>query len=69
VVSATPKALTVGEIGRRLSEPVHRIEYVIRSRNVKPVSVAGAARVFSEHDLSFIRSEIRRIEEEKGGLL
>jgi Bifunctional DNA primase/polymerase, N-terminal len=35
---------TVGEIARRLNEPVHRIEYV-RTRDIKPTGVAGNARV------------------------
>ena len=35
--------LTVGEIARRLGQEVHRIEYVIRSRNIRPVGWAGPA--------------------------
>ena len=61
-----PSALTVGEIARRLGEPVHRVEYILRARGLKPVSWAGNARIFSEADLAYIASELRRIDEERG---
>jgi predicted DNA-binding transcriptional regulator AlpA len=43
-------ALTVGELARRIGCPVHKIEYLIRSRNIQPIQRAGNARVFSEKD-------------------
>jgi hypothetical protein len=52
---------TVGEIARRLGEPVHRIEYIIRSRGLRPNSRAGNARVFSEADVRAIAVELARI--------
>ena len=55
-------ALTVGEIARRLDRPIHRIEYLIRSRNIQPIQRAGNLRVFSEKDLELIAGEIRRME-------
>ena len=53
------KALTVGEISRRIGCPIHRVEYLLRSRNIKPVFRAGNARVFSETTLEFLQNEIR----------
>ncbi len=61
--------LTVGEIARRLGQEVHRIEYVIRSRNIRPVGWAGHARVFRDADLDRIASEIRRIAEDRGEIV
>ena len=60
--------LSVGEIARRLGQEVHRIEYVIRSRNIRPVGWAGHARVFRDADLDRIGSELRRIAEDRGEL-
>lgn len=57
-------ALTVGEIARQTNQPVHRIEYIIRSRNIQPNQRAGNARVFSKSDFEFIASEIKRIDKE-----
>ena len=63
-----PHLLTVGEIARRLGVPLHRVEYVLRTRGqVRPLGRAGHARVYSESDVRFIASELRRIDEEKGG--
>ena len=53
---------TVGEIARRLGEPIHRIEYVIRSRRITPRKRAGNARVFGEDSVELIANELRRID-------
>jgi hypothetical protein len=63
----TETLLTIGEIARRLGQELHRIEYVIRSRNIQPASWAGHARVFREADLGRIASELRRIQTEREG--
>lgn len=61
------KALTIGEIARRLGCPIHRIEYIIESRHIQPRQRAGIARVFAETDVEYIGSVLRRIEAERGG--
>ena len=63
-----PKLLTVGEITRRLNEPAHRVEYVIRSRNIREAGRAGAYRVFTEADCEYIRHELARIDREREGV-
>jgi len=63
LISSLP---TVGEIARRLNVPLHRVEYVILSRNLRPSGRAGNARVFTEADVAHIASELRRIDEQKG---
>ncbi len=61
--------LTVGEIARRLGQPVHRIEYIILSRKIQPAGWAGHARVFADSDLGRIAGELRRIAEDRGDSL
>ena len=63
----TPIAPTVGEIARRLGEPVWRIEYLIRSRHIQPISRAGNARVFTDDDVHRIARELKRMDQERGG--
>ena len=63
---STTSMPTVGEIARRLGVPVHRVQYVIRSRGIRPACRAGIARVFSEADEAFIKHEITRIQREAG---
>jgi hypothetical protein len=60
-----PTAPTVGEIARRLNVPLHRVEYVIRSRGISPTTRAGNIRVFSESDVRRIGSELDRIAAER----
>jgi hypothetical protein len=56
---------TIGEIARRLGEPHHRIEYVIRARRICPSSWAGNARIFSETAIEEIAMELKRIDSAK----
>ena len=57
-----PSIPTIGEIARRLGIPVHRVEYLIRARGIRPCGWAGNARVFSEEDVQRIATEISRIQ-------
>lgn len=61
-----PAALTIGEIARRLGVPVHRVEYVVRTRSLRPAARAGNLRVFLEADTGFIASELRRMDADRG---
>ena len=63
--SFAPTMPTVGEIARRLGEPTHRIEYIIRARNIQPCGLAGNARVFTEESVDQIADELRRIANER----
>lgn len=56
-----------GEIAKRLNEPLHRVAYVIRTRQIQPLLVTGGRYFYSEAAVQRIASEIRRIDEEKGG--
>jgi DNA-binding transcriptional MerR regulator len=56
---------TVGEIARRNGVSVHKVEYVIRSRNMQPAARAGNARVFGAEDVERIGAELRCIAAEK----
>lgn len=46
---------TVAEISRQLGVPPHRIEYVIRSRRIRPVRRAGNARLFDDAAIDEVR--------------
>lgn len=56
------RALTVGEMSRRLGCPVHRVEYLIRSREMSPSHWAGNARVFTESQFRRIRCLLKKTE-------
>ena len=65
--TSAPVVATVGEIARRFGVGVHRVEYVIRARGIPPSGWAGNARIFADADVDYIASELRRIDEERGG--
>ena len=58
---------TVGEIARRLGEPIHRIEYVLRTRAITPLGLAGNSRVYAEDTVERVAEELRRIDAVKDG--
>ncbi|HEY7313864.1 MAG TPA: MerR family transcriptional regulator [Gemmataceae bacterium] len=62
-----PTMPTVGEIARRLAEPVHRIEYILRTRNIRPAGIAGNSRVYAEEDVERIAAELQGIDARKDG--
>ena len=53
---------TVGEIAQRLGEPIHRIEYVLRTRAIAPIGIAGNSRVYAEDAVVRIAEELRLID-------
>jgi hypothetical protein len=57
---------TVGVIARQMGEPIHRIEYIIRTRNIRPTRIVGRYRVFDEAAVNLIVAELRRIDQRKG---
>jgi hypothetical protein len=64
--ASVPTLLTVGEIARRLKQPLHRIEYVLRAREIQPTGRAGNSHVYSEEQVAQIEAELRSIRDKKG---
>jgi hypothetical protein len=58
---------TIGTIAAQRGVPIHRIEYVIRSRKIRAIGMAGHARVFSDAAVERIASELRRIDADREG--
>jgi hypothetical protein len=67
VSTACFQLLTVGVIAERLGQPIHRIEYILRTRSIRPAGVAGNSRVYSEGDIERIAEELRQIDAQKDG--
>ena len=59
----TRRALTIGELARQLDCPIHKVEYLIISRNIKPVQRAGNLRIFPIEVLKLLRDELDRRKE------
>ncbi len=50
--------LTLGQIADRARLPIHRIDYFLRSRGIKPVARAGQLRVFGQAALDRVLAEL-----------
>jgi hypothetical protein len=56
------RALTVGQIASNLNEPVWRVQYVLKTRGIRPEAVAGHIRVFSPDAVEEIAQAVREID-------
>jgi DNA-binding transcriptional MerR regulator len=59
------RAITLGVMSSRLNIPIHRVEYLVRARDIKPVSRAGRFRVFDEQAIETLRQEVSQMEQRK----
>lgn len=53
------KLWTIGAIAREAGQPLHRVEYLVRARNIAPIGRAGRLRVFSAETARQIVTELR----------
>jgi hypothetical protein len=58
----------VGQIAQRLNEPLHRVEYAIKSRHIKPVAIGGNARIFDEQDVERIAAALLEMDSRRDRL-
>lgn len=58
-----PKLATIGEIANQLNAPLHRIEYILRTRpHIKARAIAASARCFGDQAIAEIRHELHTID-------
>jgi len=58
-----PQLRTPGLIARELGEPLHRIQYLLRTRNhIRPSARAGNVRLFDREAVSQLRHELNAID-------
>jgi len=54
------KALTLGELARRLGCEIHQAQYLVASRNIEPIQRAGNLRIFSEDVVQILKGELKQ---------
>jgi len=58
-----PSLITAGSIAHELGEPLHRVLYVMRTRqHIQPSARAGMLRLFDRSAVAMIRHEINAID-------
>ena len=68
MAESIPTVFSVGDIAQRCHAPVHRVLYVIRTRDVRPTGKVGNHRFFTLADAERISSELRRIQRDRHDL-
>lgn len=54
---------TVGVLAAKLGQPIHRIEYLLRTRkHIAPVAIAGRSRLYPEKTIAQLRHELNAID-------
>jgi len=66
-MSKSPIIHSVGTLARLYRVPVHRIQYLIRSRGIAHVGIAGNVRLYDEAAAQRIGSELGWIAAEREG--
>ena len=52
------RALTIGALAEQFHVPVHRMQYLIKSRHIRPVQRAGHFRIFDETAVKRLSQEL-----------
>ena len=60
---------TVARIARKLGVERHRVENIIKTRNIDPLGTAGMARVFDESVVTRIDDELKAIDARRQGVV
>jgi len=66
-IYTVPRLRTPGVIAANLGEPLHRVLYVLRTRNhIKPAARAGRLRLYDREAVAMIRHELTAIDARRG---
>ena len=57
-----PPLLTAGRIADKLRRPIHRITYVLRTRDIRPSATAGTLRLYDLAAVARVRHELSGID-------
>ena len=49
---------SIGEIARQLGEPIHRVDYIVRSRAIQPAIVAGGRKLYGDEAFAVIKAAL-----------
>jgi hypothetical protein len=67
MTTETVKLNTVGVLAQKLNQPVHRIQYLLRTRpHIKPAARAGRSRLYREQAVAQLRHELNSIDARAG---
>ena len=63
MTATVPKLRTPGILAKEIGQPLHRIQYILRTRDhIRPAARAGQARLYDREAVAMIRHELNAIE-------
>ena len=69
MAESVPQLATIGEVAKLLHVPLHRIEYILRSRpHIRPSATAGGIRCFNDDSVAQIRHELNSMDARRRGV-
>ncbi len=69
MAESVPKLATTGEVARLLDVPLHRVQYIVRTRaHIQPSATAGGIRCFNDESVAKIRHELNSLDARRRGV-
>jgi len=63
-----PRLLTPGVMANELSQPLHRVLWILRTRQyIRPAARAGTLRLYNHQAVSQVRHELNAIDARRAG--
>jgi hypothetical protein len=62
------RVFAMGHICHRLGQPFYRIAYAIRSRRIRPIAIAGHARLFDEDGIERIEAALQEMDAKRASV-
>ena len=67
-IADTPRLRTPGVLAELLGVPLHRIDYLLRTRpHIRPAALAGRLRLYDNDALAMLRHELNTIDARRAG--
>lgn len=67
MLATEPRLTTPGVIAAELSEPLHRVLHVLRTRqHIRPAARAGRLRLYNRSAVAMVRHELNAIDARRG---
>ena len=63
---STPKLRTAAVIASEVGQPLHRVRYLLRRMDIRPVAVAGNTRLYDRSVVNEIRNSLQAADGQDG---
>lgn len=57
--------VSVGDIARRIDQPMHRVAYIVRERRIEPLLACGGRYFYDEAEVQHVQQELNAIDSRK----